>query len=192
MPSPAHRGRPPHDDVLTPAEWRVVHAVQHGLSNRQIAVRRGISVDAVKQHVANAVAKLGVADRKGLRRWSGAPKRSALRSQEQPMETTLQLGPIGQVSRTVSDIAAAESWYGKVLGLNSRGVPGASVARRRVHRRAPSHSQARRRDRGVDGVLQGPGRSPARRHFAAEALTAFFFGGGSGFSRSSSVRKIPV
>ncbi|HXO63572.1 MAG TPA: VOC family protein [Steroidobacteraceae bacterium] len=117
MPSPAHRGRPPHDDVLTPAEWRVVHAVRHGLSNRQIAVRRGISVDAVKQHVANAVAKLGVADRKGLRRWSGAPKRSALRSQEQAMETTLRLGPIGQVSRTVSDIAAAQSWYGKVLGL---------------------------------------------------------------------------
>ena len=28
-----------------------------------------------------------------------------------------QLGPIGQISRTVSDIAAAEAWYGNVLGL---------------------------------------------------------------------------
>ena len=52
------RGRPPVDDVLTPAEWRTVHAVQHGLTNRQIAERRGISVDAVKYHVANALEKL--------------------------------------------------------------------------------------------------------------------------------------
>src|SRR6185436_15075175 len=29
----------------------------------------------------------------------------------------LRLGPIGQVSRTVRDIAEAEAWYGKVLGL---------------------------------------------------------------------------
>jgi catechol 2,3-dioxygenase-like lactoylglutathione lyase family enzyme len=34
-----------------------------------------------------------------------------------PLETTLQLGGIGQVSRTVSDIAAAEEWYARVLGL---------------------------------------------------------------------------
>src|SRR6185437_9794875 len=60
MPRNTRRGRPPSEDVLTPSEWRVVHAVQHGLSNREIARRRGISVDAVKYHVANAVAKLGV------------------------------------------------------------------------------------------------------------------------------------
>jgi hypothetical protein len=41
------RGRPAHADVLTPAEWRVLHAVQHGLSNGEIAARRGISRDAV-------------------------------------------------------------------------------------------------------------------------------------------------
>ena len=29
----------------------------------------------------------------------------------------LQLGPIGQISRTVKDIPAAEAWYGGVLGL---------------------------------------------------------------------------
>jgi len=51
------RGRPPHPDVLTPAEWGVVEAVRHGLSNSQIARRREISLDAVKFHVANAVAK---------------------------------------------------------------------------------------------------------------------------------------
>ena len=27
------RGRPRHADLLTPAEWRTVHAVQHGMTN---------------------------------------------------------------------------------------------------------------------------------------------------------------
>jgi predicted enzyme related to lactoylglutathione lyase len=48
------RGRPPHGDLLTSAEWRVVHAVKHGMTSRQIAERRGISVEAVKFHVAAA------------------------------------------------------------------------------------------------------------------------------------------
>ncbi len=34
-------GAPAHGDVLTPAEWAIVHAVRHGLSNARIAVRRG-------------------------------------------------------------------------------------------------------------------------------------------------------
>jgi DNA-binding CsgD family transcriptional regulator/catechol 2,3-dioxygenase-like lactoylglutathione lyase family enzyme len=117
MASAKGRGRPRHADVLTPAEWRVVHAIQHGMSNREIAARRGISLDAVKYHVANAVAKLGVANRQALRRWFRVPHGSALGRREKPMETTLRLESIGQVSRTVSDIAAAEHWYGKVLGL---------------------------------------------------------------------------
>jgi DNA-binding NarL/FixJ family response regulator len=33
------RGRPPHADVLTPAEWRTVYAVQHGMTNAEIARR---------------------------------------------------------------------------------------------------------------------------------------------------------
>ena len=60
-------GRPKHDDVLTPAEWRTVHAVTHGLSGREIAARRAISIDAVKYHVANALAKLNLGNRKQLR-----------------------------------------------------------------------------------------------------------------------------
>jgi DNA-binding CsgD family transcriptional regulator/catechol 2,3-dioxygenase-like lactoylglutathione lyase family enzyme len=116
------RGRPRHDDVLTPAEWRIVDAVRHGLSNAQIAKRRGISVDAVKFHVANAVAKLGVDDRRALRQWRGSPRRGALRAKNatgEAMTTTKQseLGPIGQISRTVRDIQQAEAWYGNVLGL---------------------------------------------------------------------------
>jgi len=116
------RGRPRHDDVLTPAEWRIVHAVRHGLSNPQIAKRRGISVDAVKFHVANAIAKLGLVDRRALRQWRGAPRYGALARGRQLKETTMEtkqgeLGPIGQVSRTVRDIKEAEAWYRNALGL---------------------------------------------------------------------------
>lgn len=112
------RGRPRHDDVLTPAEWRVVHAVQHGMTNREIAARRGISRDAVKFHVANVIAKLGLANRRALRQWFRPPKGSALSRLEKTMTSPpLKLGPIGQISRSVKDIKQAEAWYGEVLGL---------------------------------------------------------------------------
>ena len=117
------RGRPPHDDVLTPAEWAIVHAVRHGMSNARIAILRRISRDAVKYHVRNAVAKLGLRGRAELQRWSGIPKNSAayrrISNQERAMTATheLRLGSIGQISRTVRDIDAACAWYGKVLGL---------------------------------------------------------------------------
>ena len=111
------RGRPPHDDQLTPAEWRVVEAVRHGMSNRDIAARRRISPDAVKYHVANALQKLGLKNRTALRRWDGVAKASALYSKEVAMGEGLQLGPVGQIARRVKDIAAARQWYGEVLGL---------------------------------------------------------------------------
>jgi len=111
------RGRPPHDDLLTPAEWRVVEFVRHGLTNREIATRQGVSLDAVKFHVANALAKLDFASRTELRLWSGVRRDSALSRQEPAMQAALDLGPIGQIARTVTDIAAARAWYGEVLGL---------------------------------------------------------------------------
>ena len=117
MSGSSRRGRPPHDDVLTPTEWRVVHAVQHGMSNREIAARRGVSLDAVKYHVANAVAKLGLANRQALRRWFRVPGTSALRLQERPIMTTLTLGPLAQIARTVRDIKESEAWYRGALGL---------------------------------------------------------------------------
>ena len=63
-PARARRGRPPHDDVLTPAEWAIVHAVRHGQSYASIATRRGISRDAVKYHVRNSLEKLGLKGRR--------------------------------------------------------------------------------------------------------------------------------
>jgi catechol 2,3-dioxygenase-like lactoylglutathione lyase family enzyme len=109
--------------VLTPAEWRVVDGVRHGMGNRQLARRRGTSVDAVKFHVANALAKLGLPDRAELRHWRGMPSDSAAsrldRQEGRPaaMSADLRLGPIGQVSRHVSDLPRAVEWYGQTLGL---------------------------------------------------------------------------
>src|SRR5271154_5801289 len=117
MTTSSRRGRPSHDDVLTPAEWRVVHAVKHGLTSREIAARRGISIDAVKFHVANALAKLGLANRQALRHWHQVPKKSALEQTESAVNIPTTLGPIGQISRSVSNIEEARAWYGTVLGI---------------------------------------------------------------------------
>lgn len=113
----SRRGRPPHEDQLTPAEWRVVEAVRHGLSNPEIAARRGISLDAVKFHVANILQKLNLKNRSELRRWTGISRQSALYSKEVSMDDALKLGPLGQIARRVKNIAEARRWYGEVLGL---------------------------------------------------------------------------
>lgn len=111
------RGRPPHDDILTPAEWRVVDAVRHGRTNAEIAAGQRVSPDAVKYHIANALLKLGLADRRALRRWRGVRNDSKLAMMEETMEQDVRLGPIGQIARTVKDIGAARQWYGELLGL---------------------------------------------------------------------------
>ena len=95
-----------------------MHAIQHGMANAEIARRRGVRVDAVKFHVANALAKLNLRNRRELRAWFRAPKGSALADQgKTTMKQELKLGPIGQIARSVSDIQASETWYREVLGL---------------------------------------------------------------------------
>jgi DNA-binding CsgD family transcriptional regulator/catechol 2,3-dioxygenase-like lactoylglutathione lyase family enzyme len=113
----SRRGRPPHADRLTPAEWRVVEAVRHGMTNPTIAARQGVSLDAVKFHVANVLAKLGLENRQQLRLWDGVARHSALYTQETDMTAMPAMGPIGQIARSVKDIFAARAWYGDVLGL---------------------------------------------------------------------------
>ena len=117
MTQPRERGRPPHPDILTPAEWRVVEAVRHGMTNSEIARRRGISLDAVKYHVVNILLKLGLAKRAELRRWNGVRRDSHLFASEKSMDKSLKLGALGQIARSVKDIAAARTWYGEMLGL---------------------------------------------------------------------------
>jgi DNA-binding CsgD family transcriptional regulator/catechol 2,3-dioxygenase-like lactoylglutathione lyase family enzyme len=112
------RGRPPHDDILTPAEWRMVEMMRHGMTGPQIARRAGVSPDAVKFHVANILAKLGLPSRAALRHWTGIRRGSALHAKEQAMEQGRpMLGPVGQISRQVKDIAAARHFFGEMLGL---------------------------------------------------------------------------
>jgi catechol 2,3-dioxygenase-like lactoylglutathione lyase family enzyme/DNA-binding CsgD family transcriptional regulator len=109
------RGRPRHPDRLTPAEWRVVNAVRHGMTNRAIARRFGVSLDAIKYRVANAVGKLALDNRSDLREWHGAPKGSALGKGTAMDDGTLS--SVGQISRQVKDIESAVTWYRDVLGL---------------------------------------------------------------------------
>lgn len=110
------RGRPPHDDLLTPGERRVAEGVRHGMTNVEIAARQGVSGDAVKFHVANVLGKLGFANRAELRAWDGVRRGSALERRRKDMTET-GLGALGQVARSVADVAAARRFYGDTLGL---------------------------------------------------------------------------
>jgi DNA-binding CsgD family transcriptional regulator/catechol 2,3-dioxygenase-like lactoylglutathione lyase family enzyme len=133
------RGRPRTQDQLTPAEWTVVNALRHGLSNPAIAKRLAVSLDAVKYHVSNAMQKLGFVGRAQLRVWDGVAQQTALADYTKVMlpdhsrkitMTTVekptpaptrtevdQLGAIAQIARVVADIEAARHWYGEVAGL---------------------------------------------------------------------------
>ena len=62
-------GRPRHPDILTPAEWGVLKELRAGGTNAEIAVRLGVSPDAVKYHISNMLAKLDLKDRRELAAW---------------------------------------------------------------------------------------------------------------------------
>ena len=94
-----------------------MHFVRHGLSNRQIAARFRVSLDAVKYHVENIVTKLGVEGRAQLKLWRGAPNDSALGRRKAVMETPYAMGPIGQISRSVKNIEQSIAWYKDKVGL---------------------------------------------------------------------------
>jgi DNA-binding CsgD family transcriptional regulator/catechol 2,3-dioxygenase-like lactoylglutathione lyase family enzyme len=117
------RGRPPHPDVLTPAEWSVLDLYRHGLSRRVIARLRGTSEYAVRYHLRNITGKLGMARTQELRHWPGFPQNSpitmsALRTRRfKTMDSELTLGPLGQVSMLCRSAEATEAWYRDVLRL---------------------------------------------------------------------------
>lgn len=114
-------GRPRHDDVLTPAEWKVAEQVRHGMTNRRIAERTGVSIDAVKFHVGNALSKLGFSNRAELARWGGVAKGTALdhlRRSAMKSETSADsYMMLGQVARTTSRFEESRAWYRDALGL---------------------------------------------------------------------------
>ena len=114
-------GRPRHDDVLTPAEWKVAEQVRHGMTNRRIAERMGVSLDAVKFHVGNALGKLGFSSREELRQWDGVAKGTALdRSRRSAMDaqtTNESYMMLGQLARTTKKFDESRAWYRDTLGL---------------------------------------------------------------------------
>ncbi len=111
------RGRPPYPDILTPTEWQILHMVRHGFSDRKIARVRGISLLAVRFHVRNIRSKLAVERRSTLRNSAHPFPNLQPRNGALPMSGSLKLGPLGQVSLTVSNIARAETFYKDTLGL---------------------------------------------------------------------------
>ena len=73
MNSDRKRGRPAHPDILTPGEWRVAKAARFGMTNRQIAERFDIGLEAVKFHLSNILSKLGFDRRQELANWPEMP-----------------------------------------------------------------------------------------------------------------------
>ena len=78
-------------------------------------------MDAVKFHIANITAKLGVPDSTALRQWPGMPATSVLAGRmEEGASMTLtapRLGQVAQISLFVRDAGAAERFYRDTLGL---------------------------------------------------------------------------
>lgn len=109
------RGRPAHPDILTPAEWRVVEGVRHGLTNPAIAATCGLTLDAVKFHVSSALGKLAMTSRRELRQWPGVRADSVLAMEQgTPICDNWSLG---QVSRVARDVGSMADWLRDTLGL---------------------------------------------------------------------------
>lgn len=114
------RGRPPHPDCLTPAEWRVVEGVRHGLTNPAIAERTGLSLNAVKLHVSSTLGKLGFRNRRALQQWSGVRADSVLADSVRPGKehpAQAQAWVLGQVTRVTRDLQGTAAWLRDIVGF---------------------------------------------------------------------------
>jgi DNA-binding NarL/FixJ family response regulator len=60
----------PSEVDLTPRESEVLVLVRHGLANKQIARRLGISERTVKAHLTSVFASIGVSDRTQAAVWA--------------------------------------------------------------------------------------------------------------------------
>ncbi|MES2627223.1 MAG: LuxR C-terminal-related transcriptional regulator [Pseudomonadota bacterium] len=113
------RGRPPYPDQLTPAEWRVLHAAQHGMANRTMATAMHVSIDTIKYHLRNILGKLGMTSKKDLKSVIRIPATSSLNTLTTNTAgvEAMKISMIGQIARTVSNIDVAQNWYELVLEL---------------------------------------------------------------------------
>ena len=69
------RGRPRHDDILTPREWQVLDLLREGLTNEQVAARLRISESGARYHVSEILSKLGVGSREEAAAWGASASR---------------------------------------------------------------------------------------------------------------------
>jgi catechol 2,3-dioxygenase-like lactoylglutathione lyase family enzyme len=96
---------------------------RHGLSRKVVAQMRGTSEYAVRYHLRNVAGKLGIESTKELRQWPGFPASSpmttsSLRARRfKPMDSQLNLGPLGQISMLCRSAEKTEAWYRDVLRL---------------------------------------------------------------------------
>jgi DNA-binding NarL/FixJ family response regulator len=67
-----HRRRevPDNDTSLTNREYQVLRHISYGLSNREIGLSLGISIETVKEHVQNILRKVDVSDRTQAAVWA--------------------------------------------------------------------------------------------------------------------------
>lgn len=100
------RGRPPHPDVLTPAEWRVLEQLRAGGTNAEVAERLGVSVNTVRAQVSSMLAKLDLDDREQLAAWQGEP---AVASRD-ALARMRAVAPFGWLSSGVG------RWMGRIAG----------------------------------------------------------------------------
>ncbi len=126
------RGRPPHPDILTPAEWRVVEEVRKGRTNPEIADALDLSPNTVKTHVSSALAKLGFAHRDQLATWEGRPAAAGRASSAATAWTALlghrRIGPVATAAAGVLVVVAVGIAARAAVG-SARGGAGAGAAR---------------------------------------------------------------
>ena len=105
------RGRPPHPDILTPAEWRVLEELRTGGTYAEIAVRLGVSPDAIRFHVRNMRDKLNLRDRAELVAWR--PPDGARRRRFRALLAPFAGLPVA--ARTVAGVAVAAAVAGGIV-----------------------------------------------------------------------------
>lgn len=117
------RGRPPHPDLLTPAERRVLEELRKGGTNAEIAVRIGIGPETVKTHISNMLAKLELDDRQQLAAWREAdgPRRRWLLTPFL-LRPLVGLGVVAGVVVLVVVLLLLLEWLGRVDGQDTTPV----------------------------------------------------------------------
>src|ERR1700674_634761 len=131
------RGRPAYPDVLTPRQWQVLALLREGLSNEQIALRMGISVDGVKFHVSEILSKLGVGRRSEAAHWEGEQRTAALSA------------CLAESRRRAIHLAVHPARSGRRLGARHE----AQVTRRKAHAHPIRHRNQRTRRASVRHLL---------------------------------------